>query len=90
MEYLVLNDKAYECVIESSQSTSLQISIRESGKEWSSPVQVEFLGREQNELTLRVDDLIIKSFVYTDDSQTSHVFPVTSTEQFKGRCEVHM
>ena len=55
------------------------------GKEWDEPITVELMGKKGNELTLRVGESIVKSFIYVDEMKKSHVFPVTSTEQFNGR-----
>lgn len=99
MEYLVVNDKSYECEVETDPTklNSYIIRVKNDKKVWNESIPVEFLKKEGNELTLCVNHQVVKSFVYDNSVSGLHVFPVSSTDCFHGmntssflsRCSVY-
>lgn len=89
MEYLVVNDKSYECQVETDPTNLNSYVIRVKNdkndkKVWNEPISVEFLKKEGNELTLCVNHQVVKSFVYDNAVTGLHVFPVSSIDCFHG------
>ena len=80
----MINQKPVQCSIESTSMNEMILKIEEEGKKEAQMIPISFIQAVDDEITVKIQDTVVRNIISTDSNESVHIFPITSTKHFHG------